>query len=162
MDPTVLELMKGPQGAEAKDVVAWFKRVHFACASETEGSLALVAEPLGKAIDVLQKLEKAPADQVDKLRAEIGGHMLHAQALTLYCELEELNKLRNAIAAEVAKQKPGTPDRKKGEQLQAAYEKAIDGLARAYNAIRAGKFDELQAVPAIMEQVRKTAQEIAK
>src|SRR5262249_54752028 len=111
---------------------------------------------------LLQKTEKAPADQVEKLQGEIQGCMLHAQALALYCQLEELNKLRNAIAAEVVKQKAGSPERKRGEQLQGLYEKAIDGLARAYNAIRAGKFEELKNVPPLMEQVRKAAMELTK
>src|SRR3954467_10806086 len=99
MDPTVLELMKGPTGADPKDVIAWFKKVHFACASATEGSLSMVAEPLAKAIDLPPKLDKAPPAPVEKISTEIGSHMLHAQALALYCRLEELNKLRNAIAA---------------------------------------------------------------
>ena len=58
--------------------------------------------------------------------------------------------------------KAGSPERKKGEQLQGAYEQAIDGLARAYNGLRTGNLEEMKQVVPIMEQVRKVAAELAK
>jgi hypothetical protein len=164
MEPMVMDLMKGPSGEDAKQRLVWLKKVHFACASATEGSVSRIAEPLKAAIDLVEKLDGpgVPDDQKAGAEAQLAGHMLQAQGLALYCYLEELNKLRNAIAAEVAKQKPGSPEQKKGQQLQGAYEQAIDGLARAYNALRAGNFEEMKSIVPVMEQVRKTAQELSR
>src|SRR5438270_716865 len=146
MDPMVMDLMKGPQGEDPQRRLIWLKKVHFACASAKEGSVSQIAEPLKKAIDVVEKLDKASDAEKAGAESQLAGYLLQAQGLALYCYLEELNRMRNAVAGEVAKQKAGSTERKKGEQLQIAYEQAIDGLARAYNGLRAGKFDELKAV----------------
>jgi hypothetical protein len=161
MDPTVIELMKGPPGETPQQRLVWLRKVHFACASAPEGSAAQIAEPLKRAIDLLEKFEFEQKVSED-IEVQLAGHMLHAQGLSLYVYLEQLNRMRNVIAAETAKQKAGSPERKKGEQLQGAYEQAIDGLALAYNGLRAGKFDELKAVVPVMEKVRKIAAELAK
>jgi hypothetical protein len=162
MDPTVMELMKGPPSETPAQRLVWLKKVHFAAASAREGSLSMIAEPLKKAIDVVDQMEKGGDKSPPELEGQLAGHLLHAQGLMLYVYLEELNRMRNTIATEVAKMKAGTPDRKKGEQLQGAYEQAIDGLARAYNGLRAGKLDEMKNVVPVMEQVRKVAAELAK
>jgi hypothetical protein len=159
MDPTVIELMKGPPGESTQQRLVWLKKVHFACASATEGSVSKIGEPLKNAIELCEKLEKDSSPEIEE---QLMGYMLQAQGLSLYVYLEELNKMRNIIAAEVAKMKAGTPEHKKGQQLQGAYEQAIDGLARAYNGLRAGKFDEMKSVVPVMEQVRKVAAELAK
>jgi hypothetical protein len=162
MDATVMELMKGPAGETPQQRLVWFKKVHFACASATEGSVKMIAQPLKKAMDILEKLEVPTEPVPENVEAELAMHLLHAQGLSLYVYLEELNRMRNAVATEVAKLKAGTPDRKKGEQLQGAYEQAIDGLARAYNGLRAGKLDEMKTIVPVMEEVRKIAAELAK
>lgn len=164
MDPMVMDLMKGPAGETTQQRLVWLKKVHFACASATEGSVAQIAEPLKAAIDILEKLEKDPGNDGDQVTAEakLQAHMLQAQGLALYCYLEELNKMRNAVAAEVAKQKAGSAERKQGEKLQGAYEQAIDGLARAYNGLRAGKLEEMKTIVPVMEKVRKIAAELSR
>src|SRR4051794_2320600 len=116
MDANVMDLMKGPPGEEPKQRLVWLKKVHFTCASSTEGSISDIAEPLKAAIDVLEKLDNPAVTDAQKAGAEaqLAGHMLQAQGLALFCYLQELNTLRNTIAAEVAKQKAGSPERKKG------------------------------------------------
>lgn len=163
MEPMVMDLMKGPTTEDPRQRLVWLKKVHFACASATEGSVSQIAEPLKAAIDVLEKLDgqTVPADQKANAEQQLAVHMVHAQGLALFCYLEELNKLRNAIAAEVAKQKPGSAEHKQGQKLQGAYEMAIDGLARAYNGLRAGNLEEMKQIVPVMEQVRKVTQELA-
>jgi hypothetical protein len=163
MDPMVIELLKGPQGPLREHRLHWLKQAHFAFASATDGSLSMIAEPVKAAIDVIEAIDKKPgASEQEKMEAEarLNGHLLHAQGLALYCYLEALNKMRNAIAAEVAKLKPGSPDRKKGERLQYAYEQTIDALARAYNGLRAGNLEEMKAIGPALDEARKIAAEL--
>ena len=164
MDPMVMDLLKGPAGEQPKQRAVWLKKVHFACASSSEGSVSQIAEPLAAAIALVEKLDGQQTPDAEKANAEVqlAQYMLHAQGLALFCYLEELNKMRNTIAAEVSKQKAGSPERKKGESLQMAYEMAIDGLARAYNGLREGRLDELKTIVPVMEAVRKTASDLAR
>jgi hypothetical protein len=163
MEPMVMDLMKGPPHEDPQSRLVWLKKVHFAVASAREGSISQIAEPLKSAIDVLEKLDRNAADdKKESAEAQLAGYMLQAQGLALYCYLEELNKVRNVIAKETAQQKAGSPEQKKGQALQTAYEMAIDGLMRAYNGLRAGKLEEMKTIVPVMEEVRKKAAELMK
>jgi hypothetical protein len=162
MDSVVIDLLKGPTGDDAVARIAWLKKTHYAVASGGQGSIAQMAEPLRQAIEIAEKLEKAPDTEKPGAEAVLMGLMVKVQGLALYSYLEELNKMRNAVAGEAAKLKAGTPEKKKAETLQSAYEQALDGLARAYNGMRSGNFEEMKAIGPVMEKVRKVADELRK
>ena len=163
MDPVVADLLKGPPGADAASRIAWLKKTHYAVASSAgQPSVAQMAEPLRQAIEVAEKLEKSPDSEKPGAEAVLLSLLVKVQGLALYAYLDELNKMRNTVAAEAAKLKAGSPERKKAETLQKAYEQALDGLARAYNGLRSGNFEEMKAIGPTMEQVRKVADELRK
>ncbi|MBI3185995.1 MAG: hypothetical protein HYZ28_27990 [Myxococcales bacterium] len=160
MDPIVSELLGGPKSAEPAERLAWMKKVHFACVSAQEASIKRIGEPLKKAVDLLGKSASSGKELDEQGEAELTGLLLQAQGLALFGYLQDLNKVRNAIAQEASRQQPGSEERKKAEKLQGAYEQAIDGLARAYEGLRSGKFDELKKVGPLLEQARKTAESL--
>ena len=162
MDPVVLDLLKGPASAEPPARLAWLKKAHYSVASATEPALSAMAEPLQQAIELSEKIEKAAENEQEGGEAVLLGLLLKVQGLALYSYLTELNKMRNAIAAEAKKYKPGSEEKKKAEALQGAYEMALDGLGKAYNGLRTGNFEEMQNIGPVMDQVRKAADELRK
>jgi len=162
MDSVVIDLLKGPTGEGGAARIAWLKKTHYAVASAGQSSVAQMAEPLRQAIEIAEKLEKAPDTEKPGAETVLLGLMVKVQGLALHSYLEELNKMRNAVAAEAAKLKAGSPERKKADTLQRAYEQALDGLARAYNGMRSGNFEEMKAIGPTMEQVRKVADDLRK
>ena len=161
MDSVVIDLLKGPSGADAAARITWLKKTHFAVAS-ADSSLTQMAEPLRQAIEISEKLEKAPDKEKPGAELVLMSLMVKVQGLALYAYLEELNKMRNLVAAEATKLKVDSPERQKAETLQIAYEQALDGLARAYNGLRSGNFEEMKTIGPVMENVRKVADELRK
>jgi hypothetical protein len=154
MPSAVADLINGPAGEDVQQQLQWLKGVRQTFVS-APGPIARVAVPLQEAIELLEQPQ--PPENAE---AQLFGLVMQAQGLALYAYLEELNTVRNLLAEEVAKQAPGSADRKSGERLQGAYEKAIDALARAYNGLREGRPDELKNVLPVLEEVRKVAQEL--
>lgn len=162
MDPVLAELIKGPPGDTHAQQLKWLEGLRQLFASVSESTLSRVAEPLQAAITLLTRVgaEQLSDAELEQADAHLMGHLLHARGLALYTYLEELNAVRNLVAAEVQRLQPGSDDRNKGERLQSAYEQALDALGRAYNGLREGNYEALKAAGPVLEQVRKTAQEL--
>lgn len=162
MDSVVIDLLKGPSGEGGASRIAWLKKTLSAVAAAGQPSVVQIAEPLRKAIEIAEKLEKAPATEKPGAETVLLSLLVTVQGLALFAYLEGLNKMRNVVASEAAKLKEGSADRKKAEMLQRAYEQALDGLARAYNGLRSGNLEEMKSIGPTMDQVRKVADELRK
>jgi len=162
MDPAVIDAINGPPGETPAELLKWLKALREAFVAVPDSTISRVAVPLQAAIGVLERIEQGGLSdaQLQTADEDLFGYVVQARGLALYAYLEEMNAVRNLVAKEVASLKPGTKDRKNGERLQVAYEQAIDALARAYNGLREGRFDELKAVVPVLEEVRKVAQEL--
>jgi hypothetical protein len=160
MDAIVVELLHGPKSPELAERTSWFKRVHAFCAVAPEANVQRMAEPLKRGIELLAQLETADEPAREELEQELIYLTLSLQGLALLGYLEELNRVRNEVAAMASRLEADSDERKRAERLQGAYEQAIHFLSRAYNGLREGKVEELESVGPAMEQVQKIAGEL--
>lgn len=158
MDAVVARLLNGPKSADPAERLDWVRKVHDACGQAPEKAIQRIAQPLARAAELLARHQGGSPKELDEAEPHIAGLLLQAQGLAIYAYLEELGKMRNAVAAEAAKAKPGSDNQNKAKTLQAAYEQTIDGLARAYNGLRQAKFEEVAAAREVIEKAQKSVE----
>jgi hypothetical protein len=156
------ELAKGPASKEPEEFYLWLFRIHEVCSKAQEPSVRVIAPPLAKAMELLRAgKELTEAEKAERERAIL---MLtyQAQVLVVFACLEELNKFRNVIAAETAKLKPDSKNRKKGQELQAIYERTIDAMALAYDQMRTGDVSRFEEARQLMIKAGEAAAALKK
>src|SRR5687768_14519197 len=116
-------LLQGPASTSLDDQFVWLYQMHRSCADSAQSGLRALAEPLQDALQLARDAKdgKAPPD-LDK---QLALCMYRVHLHLLYAFLEELNRFRNAIAADVAKLKGKSAHREKLVQVQATYETLI-------------------------------------
>lgn len=158
MDALIAELISGPKSEDPALQLTWLTKVRDFCKNAPEPQIQQIAQPLERAVAAFGKWKGATKSEQGELEREVAGNLFVAQGLGLHAYLLELDKAHKVLQTEATRHKAGTENRKKLDQLVAAYEQTIAALSRVYEGMRQGRTDELAKVAPALENARRVAQ----
>ena len=145
-------LIEGPQAPTLDAQFAWLMQIHRACEASPQPELQGISGPIRDALDLVRAEKDGKADP--QFGPKLAVCIYRAHLYVLHSFLEELNKFRNVIAADVAKMKPTNPRRSATQRLQGIFERTIHETAEAYERLRQGNVTAVDEVAAVMKKAR--------